>query len=60
MTPLDYIRENVSITSTRKLLYNCIFNKFKMDIEDDHEYERKLSGEVKNSTPKVKFTVKTL
>lgn len=31
-----------------------------MDIEDDHEYERKLSGEVKNSTPKVKFTVKTL
>ncbi|KAJ8926518.1 hypothetical protein NQ314_021120 [Rhamnusium bicolor] len=44
MTPIDYVKENVSITSARKLLYNCIFNKFKMDADDDHVYERKLSG----------------
>lgn len=31
MTPLDYVRDHVSISSERKLLFNCIFNKFKMD-----------------------------
>ncbi|XP_018566349.1 uncharacterized protein LOC108907241 [Anoplophora glabripennis] len=45
MTPLDYVRENISITSARKLLYNCIFNKFKMEVEGGGEYERKVSGE---------------
>lgn len=50
MTPLDYVRENVSISSTRKLLYNCIFNKFKIETEGEQEYERKVSGEVKNNS----------
>ncbi|EFA08824.1 hypothetical protein TcasGA2_TC006521 [Tribolium castaneum] len=43
MTPLQYIQNNVSITSPRKLLYNCIFNKFKID-ELEATSERKIRG----------------
>ncbi|XP_044253371.1 uncharacterized protein LOC123004262 [Tribolium madens] len=43
MTPLQYIQKNVSITSPRKLLYNCIFNKFKID-ELEATSERKIRG----------------
>ncbi|KAJ8953941.1 hypothetical protein NQ318_019184 [Aromia moschata] len=45
MTPIDYVRDNVSITSARKLLYNCIFNKYKLELDECNNYERKLSGE---------------
>ncbi|KAJ8916127.1 hypothetical protein NQ315_004494 [Exocentrus adspersus] len=45
MTPLDYVRENVSISSARKLLYNCIFNKFRMEGDGDSDCERRLHGE---------------
>lgn len=44
MTPMEYVRDMVSISSEKKLLYNCIFNIFKIDIEDD--INRKLSGQV--------------
>lgn len=44
MTPLEYIKNNVTISSPRKLLYNCIFNKFKID--ELKASERKLRGQV--------------
>ncbi|XP_066138711.1 uncharacterized protein [Euwallacea fornicatus] len=44
MTPIEYLQENVSISSERKLLFNCIFNKFKTDI--DSKVERKMSSHV--------------
>jgi hypothetical protein len=44
MTPLYYIQNHVSLSSPRKLLYNCIFNKFKMDSEIESNGERKISG----------------
>ncbi|XP_057667786.1 uncharacterized protein LOC130900879 [Diorhabda carinulata] len=42
MTPIDYVKDNVRITSARKLLYNCIFEKYKIEIEDETEYDRRL------------------
>ncbi|XP_066256818.1 uncharacterized protein [Euwallacea similis] len=44
MTPVEYLQENVTISSERKLLFNCIFNKFKTDT--DLKLERKMSGHV--------------
>lgn len=46
MTPMEYARESVTITSSRKLLYNCIFNKYKMEQDDDNDYKRKLLAKV--------------
>jgi hypothetical protein len=46
MTPLYYIQNHVSLSSPRKLLYNCIFNKFKMDSEIESNGERKIRGAV--------------
>ncbi|KAJ3644663.1 hypothetical protein Zmor_022375 [Zophobas morio] len=43
MTPLEYVQNNVVISSPRKLLYNCIFNKFKLD-DVEVKTERKLIG----------------
>lgn len=33
MSTLDYVKNHVSVNSSRKLLYNCVFNKLKMEIE---------------------------
>nr|XP_023027621.1 uncharacterized protein LOC111515637 [Leptinotarsa decemlineata] len=44
LTPLEYLKDNVHITSSRKLLYNCIFNQYKIDKDDDIDYERRVSG----------------
>ncbi|KAF7282148.1 hypothetical protein GWI33_003114 [Rhynchophorus ferrugineus] len=44
MTPLTYAREHVFISSGRKLLFNCVFNKFKMEADLENEYDRKLAG----------------
>ncbi|GJQ80920.1 hypothetical protein Trydic_g4737 [Trypoxylus dichotomus] len=44
MKPMDYIKENISITSSRKLLYNCIFNRHKVEFEEEEEKERIMSG----------------
>lgn len=47
MTPLDYVADNVHITSSRKLLYNCVFNKFRNeDATSNGKYQRKISGKV--------------
>lgn len=50
MTPMEYIKNNVSISSARKLLYNCVFNKHKIEYEDidgiEQEHDRKLAGTV--------------
>lgn len=46
MTPIEYARDMVNITSPRKLLYNCIFNKYKMEQDDDNGYKRKLHAKV--------------
>ncbi|XP_060522521.1 uncharacterized protein LOC132699689 [Cylas formicarius] len=46
MTPLDYVANHLSISSKRKLLYNCIFNKFKLETDTNITYERKISGKV--------------
>ncbi|XP_050296672.1 uncharacterized protein LOC126736387 [Anthonomus grandis grandis] len=45
ISPIEYARDHVSISSERKLLFNCIFDKFKMEADLENEYERKLSGE---------------
>lgn len=47
MTPIDYARDMVNITSPRKLLYNCIFSKYKMEQDDDNGYKRKLHAQVR-------------
>lgn len=44
MTPLSYIEEHVIVTSSRKLLYNSIFNRHKNDNEIDNEHQRLLLG----------------
>ncbi|XP_017785546.1 PREDICTED: uncharacterized protein LOC108568774 isoform X1 [Nicrophorus vespilloides] len=52
MTPIKYVQHNVVITSTRKMLYNFVFNIFKTEVveEEDEEKEcetqtmRKISG----------------
>ncbi|CAH1154400.1 unnamed protein product [Phaedon cochleariae] len=44
LTPIEYLRDNVQITSARKLLYNCIFDQWKMEMEDDVDYERQILG----------------
>ncbi|RZC41389.1 uncharacterized protein BDFB_002019, partial [Asbolus verrucosus] len=48
MTPLTYLQHHVNISSPRKLLYNCIFNKFKIESETDSE--RRIKGkEIQNA-----------
>lgn len=42
LTPLEYVREHVSVTSARKLLYGCIYNKIKNELSEDQEVEIKL------------------
>lgn len=48
MSPLEYIQNYVVISSPRKLLYNCIFNKFKIINDEDNTVEsfeeRKMMG----------------
>ncbi|KAK9744704.1 hypothetical protein QE152_g7472 [Popillia japonica] len=45
LTPMDYIKESINITSSRRLLYNCIFNRHKIEYEEDEEnQERIMSG----------------
>lgn len=46
MTPLDYVRDHVSISSERKLLFNCIFNKFKLDNDPRISGDKHISGQV--------------
>nr|CAD7267073.1 unnamed protein product [Timema shepardi] len=44
MTPMQYIRMHVSISSGRRLLYNRVFNRYKEDLDDD-EMERRMLGQ---------------
>ncbi|CAH1101189.1 unnamed protein product [Psylliodes chrysocephalus] len=46
MSPLDYVENNVKIISSRKLLYNCIFEKYKLEIEEENELHRQLDQKV--------------
>ncbi|CAH1968938.1 unnamed protein product [Acanthoscelides obtectus] len=46
MTPLQYVRNHVNLSSQRKLLYNCIFRRYKIELDDEHSYERKVSADV--------------
>ncbi|XP_044758948.1 uncharacterized protein LOC123316787 [Coccinella septempunctata] len=41
MTPMEYIADNVDVTNRRKIMYNSIFNKFRMKEVDK---ERRLLG----------------
>lgn len=45
MTPMEYIKENISISSARKQLYNIIFNRH-IEENEEGEKERKLIGKV--------------
>lgn len=56
ITPMDYIKENVHITSSRRLLYNCIFNRHKVEFEEEDEQERIMSGKVSLITPCIQYT----
>lgn len=47
MSPMDYIKDNVSVTSARKLLYSCVFKKFRFKIEDEEVEENWIPGKVK-------------
>ncbi|KAL1490727.1 hypothetical protein ABEB36_013375 [Hypothenemus hampei] len=42
MSPIEYLKNHVSISSERKLLFSCIFNKFKLETDDR---ERRISGQ---------------
>lgn len=46
MTPLEYVRDMVTLTSARKLLYNCIFSKYKAEQQEEDGYKRKLHTQV--------------
>lgn len=37
MSPMDYIKDNVSVTSARKLLYGCVFKKFRIKTDEREE-----------------------
>lgn len=37
MTPMDYIKDNVSVTSARKLLYGCVFKKYRMKTDKENQ-----------------------
>lgn len=54
MSPMDYIKENVSVTSARKLLYGCVFKKFRIKT-DEHE-ENLILAKVINSISKNRTT----
>ncbi|XP_045476995.1 uncharacterized protein LOC123682435 [Harmonia axyridis] len=41
MIPMEYIKDNIDVTNKRKIMYNSIFNKFKITIS---ETERKILG----------------
>lgn len=41
---MEYVKDNVSITSPRKLLYNCIFNKCKAEFCDEDDKRKTLPG----------------
>ncbi|KAK4873631.1 hypothetical protein RN001_012991 [Aquatica leii] len=49
MTPLEYVTEHVSVSNTRKQLYNYIFNRHKNENDLENEHHRILSG--KNILP---------
>ncbi|XP_072380490.1 uncharacterized protein [Diabrotica undecimpunctata] len=42
LTAIDYVKDNIYITSPRKLLYNCIFEKYRMENDDETEHDRQL------------------
>ncbi|XP_039285411.1 uncharacterized protein LOC111049495 [Nilaparvata lugens] len=44
MTPLEYIRQHVSITSGRRMLYNLVFNRHRENADMEVE-DRRISGE---------------
>lgn len=46
MTPLEYVHAHVSISSTRKQLYNVVFNRHKNETDIENEHQRRLSGVV--------------
>lgn len=46
---MDYIKDNVSITSARKLLYGCVFKRFRIKTDEEHE-ENLILGKVKIAT----------
>ncbi|KAK9888018.1 hypothetical protein WA026_000302 [Henosepilachna vigintioctopunctata] len=41
MTPMEYIKDNVHVTNRRKIMYNSIFNKFKIP---ENGTDRKIAG----------------
>ncbi|XP_050503692.1 uncharacterized protein LOC114326279 [Diabrotica virgifera virgifera] len=42
LTPIEYVKDNIYITSPRKLLYNCIVEKYRMENDDENECDRQL------------------
>ncbi|CAG9830692.1 unnamed protein product [Diabrotica balteata] len=50
LTPIDYVKDNIYITSPRKLLYNCIFEKYRMENDDETEHDRQLHCKVDSPT----------
>lgn len=47
MSPMDYIKDNISISSPRKLLYRCVFQKCKIETEEGDEDSKAISGKVR-------------
>lgn len=47
MSPTDYLKDNVRITSARKLLYGSVFKKFQIRTEDQQFHENLILGAVK-------------
>lgn len=50
LTPMDYVRNHVTVSNARKSLYNCVFNKHKIEYEEiegvEPNTDRKLAGAV--------------
>ncbi|CAH0563738.1 unnamed protein product [Brassicogethes aeneus] len=46
MTPMDYVKNHIFLSSSRKLLYNCVFTRFRDENDLDNELDRKISGKV--------------
>lgn len=49
MSPIDYIKDNVSVTSARKLLYGCVFKRLRIRADEEHEENLILGGVKINS-----------